>query len=456
MKNTDLITLIDEIDQNSDELVNLHQSLVKIESVNTGYMPTGNETKVTEFCANWLGKYGIESSQLSRVKERGNIIAKYPLSGDRKKLLLMSHTDVVPVENYDKWEFEPFSAELKNGKILGRGSSDCKGLLASQMMAMAILAKNEIEFQDNFTLISGADEEHGGRYGFGWLLENHPDELRFEYAINEGGGSPVTIGNNLYYLLGTGEKGRLEINIKIKGESAHASVPWLGENAMGSTSKAIDKILNYIPDLDCSTDIFNYLGLFGIETKPSIKNLDLIINEAYEKNSNLGTLLKALSRMTITPTIIKGGIKSNSVPEFIELVLDVRTLPNQNDKEVEIQLNKIFEGIPNLTYDIDYMAKPNSSPFNTELLNAIKKSQALSVGRDDIQWIPSVSTGFTDSRFTRELNVITYGFRGTHPDDNPDSENVHGTNENYGIKSLISSSKTMLGTIWEMCKPVTQ
>ena len=140
MKNIDLTSLINQIDKNSDELVKLHQNLVKIESVNTGYMPTGNETKVAEFCSKWLSKFGIESNQLSRVKDRGNFIAKYPFSGNKKKLLLMSHTDVVPVENYDKWEFEPFSAELKDGKILGRGSSDCKGLLASQMMAMAILA----------------------------------------------------------------------------------------------------------------------------------------------------------------------------------------------------------------------------------------------------------------------------------------------------------------------------
>ena len=112
-------------------------------------------------------------------------------------------------------------------------------------------------------------------------------------------------------------------------------MPWLGSNALGPTSKAIDKILNYTPDLDCSTDIFNYLGLFGIETKPSVENLELIINEAYEKNPSLGSLLKALSRMTVTPTIIKGGIKSNSVPESIEIVLDVRTLPFQNDTKID-------------------------------------------------------------------------------------------------------------------------
>ena len=196
-------------------------------------------------------------------------------------------------------------------------------------------------------------------------------------------------------------------------------------------------------------------NLFGIETKPSIENLEMIISEAYEKNPSLGSLLRALSRMTITPTIINGGIKSNSVPETIEMVLDVRTLPHQNDLDVSKALDKILSDVTNLSYEIDYMAKPNSSPFETELLEAIKKSQAISVERDDIQWIPAVSNGFTDSRFTRDLGVITYGFRGTHPEDNPNTENVHGTNENYGVKSLISSSKTMLGIIWELCDPIT-
>ena len=444
-----------EVDNNVERLILLHQELIKIESVNSGYMPTGNETEVADFCSDWLKQYGIESNILSRVPERGNLISEYPYSSGNKQLLLMSHSDVVPVENYEKWNKAPFSAELIEGKIWGRGSSDCKGLLASQMMALSILAERKIEFNEKFTLVCGSDEEHGGRYGFGWLAENHPEELMYKYAVNEGGGSPVTIGNNLYYLLGTGEKGRLEIKIKIRGESSHASVPWMGVNAMGPTANAISQILNYSPDLDCSTDIFNYLNLFGIETKPSIENLELIISEAYEKNPSLGSLLRALSRMTITPTIINGGIKSNSVPETIEMVLDVRTLPHQNDLDVSKALDKILSDVPNLSYEIDYMAKPNSSPFETELLEAIKKSQAISVERDDIQWIPAVSNGFTDSRFTRDLGVITYGFRGTHPEDNPNTENVHGTNENYGVKSLISSSKTMLGIIWELCDPIT-
>ena len=453
MSISNYLNLFEQIDKNVDSLIELHRSLIKIQSVNSGYMPTGNETKVAEFISKWLSDFDLSSYILSRVPERGNLICEYPLTEGERKLLLMSHSDVVPVENEKKWSIDPFEAVVEDGKIWGRGSSDCKGLLASQMFAMMILAKNKIRMNDGFSLVCGADEEHGGRYGFGWLAEHHPEVLKAKFAINEGGGSPVTIGNNLYYLLGTGEKGRLEVKINVKGESSHASVPWLGENALQNSSNALMKIFNYQPDLDCSTDIFNYLNLFGIETKPSVENLELIIQEASEKNPSLASLLRALSRMTITPTMINGGIKSNSVPEEIQIILDVRTLPHQSDKDLDKKLSELLVDIPNVSYEIDYMAKPNSSPFETELTEAIKKSQALSVLRDDIQWIPSVSNGFTDSRFTRELNVITYGFRGSHPDDNEDSENVHGTDENYGIKSLISSTKTMLGVVLELCGP---
>ena len=453
MSISNYLNLFEQIDKNVDSLIELHRALIKIQSVNSGYMPTGNETKVAEFISKWLSDFELSSDILSRVPERGNLICEYPLSKGKRKLLLMSHSDVVPVENEKKWHKDPFGAVVEDGRIWGRGSSDCKGLLASQMFAMMILAKNKIRLNHGFSLVCGADEEHGGRYGFGWLADNHPNVLQAKYAINEGGGSPVTIGKNLYYLLGTGEKGRLEVKINVKGESSHASVPWLGENALQNSSNALMKIFNYQPDLDCSTDIFNYLNLFGIETKPSIENLESIIQEATDKNPNLGSLLRALSRMTITPTMINGGIKSNSVPEEIQIILDVRTLPHQSDKDLDEKLSELLNDIPNISYEIDYMAKPNSSPFETELTEAIKKSQALSVSRDDIQWIPSVSNGFTDSRFTRELDVITYGFRGGHPDDNENSENVHGTDENYGIKSLISSTKTMLGVILELCDP---
>ena len=365
--------------------------------------------------------------------------------------MLMSHTDVVPVEEEEKWRFPPFSATVHEGRVYGRGASDCKGLLAAQLVAMRLLKRNGIALRDSLILCSGADEEHGGRYGFGWLADNHPEKITAPFAVNEGGGTPIEAAGGLTYLLGVGEKGRLQVEFEIKGVSAHASVPWNGTNALYRLSRLLNRIETYEPERDTSTSLFAHLSNFAIEHKPSAENVDEIIQEVSEDNPRFASMLTALSRMTITPTMISGGIKSNSVPEQIRLTCDVRTLPHQDDYYLRGELDRIKEGIDGVSYEIDYMAVPNSSEFDTELSRHIQDATAMALERDDIQWVPAISTGFTDSRFTRPLNVITYGFSGSHPDDDPMLSNAHGTDESVGIASLISGAKIMFALACTIC-----
>ncbi len=184
--------------------------------------------------------------------------------------------------------------------------------------------------------------------------------------------------------------------------------------------------------------------------KPSPDNIDDIIAETEPNNPRFASLMRALSRMTVTPTMVRGGIKSNSVPESITMTCDVRTLPHQDDAYVREQLNQIFEGIPGVQFEIDYMAVPNSSPFETDFAQRIQAVTSMALERDDIQWVPAISTGFTDSRFTRPLGTITYGFNGSHPDDDPMLNHVHGTDESVGIRSLISGTKIMLALAYDI------
>ncbi len=445
--------LLEEVDASAAEIVELERQMIQIPTINTGVMPTGDETPLAEFIQDWFHQEGITDTQiLARDPERGNIIAVYPGDEPRTRLMFMSHTDVVPVEDYSKWEHEPFGAEVSGGRIYGRGASDCKALLTSQMMAMAILKRNNVRLKHGLRLVSGADEEHGGRWGFGWLAEHHPESLESDYAVNEGGGTPVEKGGALTYLLGTGEKGRLEIKITMKGESAHASVPWLGTNASEMLWRVLQSIEAYEPEIDTSLPIFDYLGIFGIEERPSSENIDRIIADLEPESPRLATLLRALSRMVWTPTIINGGIKSNSVPEDITLICDVRSLPFQDEDYVRNQIEQTIGDIEGVSFEIDYMSIPNSSSFDTELADAIKSAQALAVSRDDIQWVPAVSNGFTDSRFTRNLGIITYGFTGSHPDDDPMLSRAHGTDESVGIASLISGAKCMIALAWNLCE----
>ena len=436
--------LFAQVDAQREEIIALEQALVRIPSVNTGFMPTGDETPVCEYIRDWLAEDGIQSEILGRTPERGNILARIEGSNSDAGLMFMSHTDVVPVEEEEKWRFPPFSATIADGRIYGRGASDCKGLLTAQLYAMRLLIRNGIQLEDSLIFCSGADEEHGGRYGFGWLAENHPDKIRAPFAVNEGGGTPIDSPSGLTYLLGTGEKGRLQVEIEVKGVSSHASVPWQGTNALYTLQRVLQRIEAYEPERDTSTSLFDHLSVFAIEHKPSAANVDEIIAEIEPENPRFASMMRALSRMTLTPTMITGGIKSNSVPESIRLTCDVRTLPHQSDDYLREQLDSILEGIPNTTYEIDYMAVPNSSSFDTDLGRSVQRATAAALGIDDIQWVPAISTGFTDSRFTRPLGTVTYGFNGSHPDDDPMLSRAHGTDESIGISSLISGTKIML------------
>ena len=446
----DLKDLFAQVDAALDDIVALEQALIRIPSVNTGAMPTGNETAVCDYAREWLAEDGIESEILSRDPDRGNLIARIEGRSGSAGLMFMSHTDVVPVEDETKWRFPAFSATISDNRIFGRGASDCKGLLTAQMMAMRLLKRNGIALNDSLILASGADEEHGGRYGFGWLAENHPEKLAAPFAVNEGGGAPIQAAGALTYVLGVGEKGRLQIEIDVKGVSSHASVPWQGTNAMYRLSRALSSIEQFEPELDTSTGLFDHLSTFAIEHKPSPANIEEIIAEVEPDNPRFASLLKALSRMTLTPTMIRGGIKSNSVPESIQLTCDVRTLPHQDEQYVREQVQQVLEGIPGIDFEIDYMAQPNSSPFGTPLSQSIQSVTAQALERDDIQWVPAISNGFTDSRFTRPLGIVTYGFTGSHPDDDPMLTFTHGTNESVGIKSLVSGTKIMLGLACDM------
>ena len=445
-----LSDLFRQVDEAENDIVALEQALVRIPSVNTGFMPTGDETPVCELAADFLAEDGIASEILESAPNRGNLIARLEGRSGNAGLMFMSHTDVVPVEDESKWRFPPFSATIADGRVFGRGATDCKGLLTAQLMAVRILKRNGIELEDGLILAAGADEEHGGRYGFGWLADNYPEKLAAPFAVNEGGGTPIEAAGALTYVLGVGEKGRLQVEIDVKGTSSHASVPWQGINALYRLSRALSSIEGFEADRDTSGAIFDHLSTFAIEHAPSAENVDDIIAEIEPDNPRFASMLRALSRMTLTPTMVHGGIKSNSVPESIRLTCDVRTLPHQDDDYVRQQLDEVLADIPGVSYEIDYMARPNSSPFESPLSDSIRRVTGQALQRDNIQWVPAISNGFTDSRFTRPLGTVTYGFSGSHPDDDPMLNFSHGTNESAGIKSLVSGTKIMLGLACDM------
>ena len=438
--------LLASVDAARDEIVRLHQDLVRIPTLNYGSRPdTGNETPACELLADKLKAEGIGSDIYESAPTRGNLLARLKGPEGGKRLLLMSHSDVVPVEDESLWEHGPFSGTIDKGRVYGRGADDDKGDVTAHGMAMILLKRSGVQLGGELIYMVNADEESGGRWGAGWMADNHPEKLACDYCINEGSGAPIHSPNGLLYPICTGEKGRLEAKITKMGRSGHASRPWATPNPVPTLAQVIDKIANYEPEIDASHPYFReVLEAFGIDRAPNSENIDRLADElAAMGHESLAWNFKAASRMTITPTMLDAGVKSNSIPDRASLICDVRTLPGQDDTYLRQELEHLCEG-HGVEIDIDYTSIPNASPDGTPFIELCRQSLALAIGNEDFKFVPAVTVGFTDSRFIRPLGAQVYGFNPHHPNADPKRSGVHGNNEYLEIDSLLLRTKNAL------------
>jgi len=441
-KDQALQKLFDTVDDATSELVELHQELVRIQSINTGAPDSGNETEVCRLLEQRFSAEGIPNMTLESAPGRGNFIAHI---GDKNnpRLMLMSHIDVVPVEDESEWDFPPFSGQVVDGKVYGRGSDDCKSLTSSSAMAMFLLKRAGVSLNGELRLLAAADEESGGFYGIQWLAENHPDKIRADWSLNEGGGMPLkTVNGGQVYLFSEGEKGRIEARFHLSGRSAHGARPWYADNALYKLAELLKRLRKFQDDaeIDLSVPVFEELHLFGVEGEVTPENTDLLLDELEKTNKALARDLKGMSRMSITPTITAAGVKSNNIPSIAKLICDVRTMPHHDEAYVRRELDKLTDGIDGVSYELDVWAISNSSPADSPFVDLMKRATELVLGQE-ILMIPNLTVGFTDSRCVRPLGTQVYGYSPLSPDSDTTRTGVHGINEEMEISNLVFRTK---------------
>jgi acetylornithine deacetylase/succinyl-diaminopimelate desuccinylase-like protein len=429
------------VDDARDEVIALTQELVRIPTVNDGTPQSGYELAAAEFVQRSLAQDGIESRIFRSAEHRGNIVASIG-TGSGPRLLYMSHLDVVPVEDESQWTHPPFSGEIAEGRIWGRGAADMKSTVAAQAMALKLLQRAGVRLGGTLALASCADEEAGGAVGFGWMAQHHPELLRADYAINEGGGWPIRSSGRLVYPIPTGEKGRLEAHLRIKGRGWHASQPWRADNAIYTAEEVIRRIRTYQPEVSTAHELFRHLHvLAGIEHPVSAETLDAALQEIEARDVNLASMLRAASRMTIVATMIHGGVKSNSVAERCVVTCDVRTLPWQDRAYVQRALERQLTGLDGVTVELVETAVSNQSPYDHPFRTLVERATRDALGRDDLAFVPGLTVGFTDSRFVRPFGNVTYGFVPSHPEDDPSKSGAHNIDESAGIESLLTATR---------------
>jgi acetylornithine deacetylase/succinyl-diaminopimelate desuccinylase-like protein len=445
----DLGALLADVDGIRDELIEFHRDLVRFETVNTGAMPTGFETPCCEYLKRRLDAEGIGSEILESAPGRGNLVARLGGTGGAPSLLFMSHLDVVPVEDAKAWRYPPFGAQVAEGKIWGRGSDDCKAVTTAAYFATVLLRRRGVPARGDVIFTATADEESGGFYGYGWLAEHHPEKIRADFALNEGGGMPLPSPRGMRYGIALGEKGRVEVSLSIAGRSAHASQPWLADNALVKASRAVAAIAGYAPALDVAHPVFDHLGdmVPGVP-RPTVETLEDVLVRVAEIDRATASLLRAASRMTLAPTVLHAGVKSNSIPAAAVLRCDARTLPGQDAAYVRREVEQTLGGLDGVSVSVQTWARSTESPFGTPFTGVLERALRLALGREDVGLLPTLTAGFTDSQYVRPLGVQAYGFAPIHPAGDRVRSGVHGVNEQVEIDTLLVRTKVYLAAAY--------
>jgi len=399
-------------------------NLIKIQSVN----PPGGEIAVAEYLKRLFNLYNIPGEIIEPKPGRASFIAH--LGEGDKKLLYLSHTDVVPAS--EGWDFPPFSGEIKNGFVHGRGAIDCKGLAAAEACAIIHLAQTS-KLQGKLIFAATADEEVGGELGVGVLSEKYPEKIWADFAINEGAES-INMNGKDYHSLSVGEKGPAWMKLTTKGISSHGSVPVSEHNAVVKMAKVIEGLANYKPHIVLTPETKSLLEtiarLDGINDEINEGNVDDILRKLRDKTPV--PYLSTITRMTVSPDVIHGGVKTNIIPDRCEAQIDIRILPGQSWEYVINELKEILgdtEAEP-LQYRL-----PSFSSSGSKFYRLIEETLKEFVG--DMPILQTICTGATDSRYLREIGISSYGIEVlTLNRDKTLTDSVHGKNEKIDIASL--------------------
>ena len=407
----------------------LLSDLIRIDTVN----PPGNETAAAEYLKEIFDQAGISSEIVETAPGRGSFFAR--LGEGEKKLLFLSHTDVVPAGE-EGWNFPPLSGEIKDGIVYGRGAIDCKSLVAAQAAAMLKLKEEGINFNGTLIFAATADEEKAGTYGVKQLMKECPDRLTADFAVNEGGAEPVVMNGTNVYFIQVGEKGTAWSRIESRGTSCHGSMPTVGKNALKDMTRALSALFNYNPDIKLIPEVRLLLEeickIYGLENSLMEENLDKILDNFNDKA--FAEALRAMTRMTVSPNVVNGGNKTNTVPDYCSADVDIRILPGQDREYV---LNELRECIgEQLSIDVFNYYPPTFSSSQLEYYKVIEETTR-EVAPPSTACLPHISPGATDSRFLREAGIPAYGIGHMVPDfDQQIRETIHGKNERIDIKSL--------------------
>ncbi len=439
----------------NDEVTNILSHLISFDTTN----PPGNESGAAEWLAKILGEDGFSCEVLESAPGRGSLVTRLKGSNGKPKLLLLSHLDVVSA-NASEWTVPPFLGEVRHGYVWGRGALDMKGMTAIEVMALKLLKREGVQFKDDILLAATADEEKGGLGGAEFLLRNYPEKIFAKYVLNEGGGSSVRTASKNVFGVNTAEKGLLWFRVKAKGTPGHGSLPQAADNAIMRINRVVEKLGNFKSDAILSSTVRQLIEGVAAEEVALQEPLKRLLANPEESESVLSELdssspavadeIRPKLRMTVTPTMISGGIKENVIPSESDAVFDCRILPGQTIAQAWDIITKLLAdvGLDRLSFETIQAQEPSESPVDTPLFRVIK--DVLSNFEPGCGVVPTLFSAGTDSRFFRRRGAVCYGFHPLRSETAYDKKPIrleHGIDERISVDNLVFGVNVLYETI---------
>ncbi len=425
------VTPLDPAHDPAAEVVELCRELIRIDTSNYGDEDGPGERKAAEYVATLLDEVGIESRLYEPEPGRTSLVARWggTSGSDKPPLLVHGHLDVVPAAAED-WQVDPFSGEVQDGFVWGRGAVDMKDFDAMLLSVVRARARAGRLPDRELVLCLTADEEAGGHKGAEVIVQQHPDEIAdCTEAIGEVGGFSATVRGRRIYLIEAAEKGMAWMKLTARGRAGHGSMINT-DNAVTRLSGAVARIgahqwpVRLTPTMEVL--LATVADIAGTEATPD-NAADLI-----DEFGSAARMLGAVIRNTANPTMLGAGYKVNVIPTEATAHVDGRFLPGYEDEFFDTLRALCGEGV-----EIDFLShqQPWETPYEGHLVDAMTRS--LLAEDPDAVVAPYLMSGGTDAKHFTKLGMASYGFAPLRlPADLDFTALFHGVDERVPVDAL--------------------
>ncbi len=394
-----------------DEAVSLLCELIRLDTSN----PPNKELPVQELLAERLTDAGFECELLAADDpQRPNLVARLRGEGEGPTLCLLGHADTVPAEDEADWSFSPWAGDVVDGEVRGRGAQDMKDQVAAEAAACIALARDGWRPAGELLFVCTADEEAGAIKGAKWLCEEHPEKVRAEFVLNEGGGPCFEIDGRRLYTLCVGEKGVWRFRLRAHGKAGHGSVPSLGDNALLKLAPLLERLHQQPRPEPTAAGVAFLEGVLEQDLgDPGPDEIAVALATVREREPLLAAYLaEPMLGVTLVPTMASGSVKDNVIPGSAELLVDCRVPPGLGEPEVRERVEAFFgPALDGAEIEFAHNVTGNESPASSPLADEITRWVAENDPGAGV--VPIVMPGFSDSHWWRKAfgaATTVYGF----------------------------------------------